>query len=234
MTKDAIFVIEGTDGSGKSEHTSLVTQWLLAQGYRVAGFDFPQYSSPSAKLVEDYLAGRFGSTPESVPPYVASSFYAMDRYAAAPAMRRAISDGNIVVCNRYQASNKAHQGAKIADRAERLKFYDWLDLTEYDRLGVVRPGLTVVLHMPTAQAQLFVDQKADREHLRGRRRDLHESDLGHLVSASRCYEELCELFPDEYVMVECTSPDGELLDIATINQSVCSAIAPHLPPLPEN
>ena len=82
MDKHNLIVIEGLDGSGKGTQTALLRERILSAGYAVRHISFPNYSETSAALVKSYLAGEFGSTPESVNAYAASSFYAVDRYAA--------------------------------------------------------------------------------------------------------------------------------------------------------
>ncbi len=219
-----VFVIEGTDGSGKASHVELLRQWLEAQGYQVVVFDFPQYGQPSARDVEAYLAGEYGQLNGEAGARQASRFYAADRLAATPAINSAVAAGMVVLCNRYIASNLAHQGGKIEDEAARHQFYAWCELLEYNQLGAVPPTMTFVLRMPTKQAQSFVDLKAERAHLGGRSRDLHEADLGHLTSAARGYLELCQLFPDDYTLIECVDRNGQLQDIGTINQKIRQAI----------
>ena len=79
--KGKFIVIDGTDGSGKATQTNLLVERLKKENYDVETIDFPQYGQKSAALVEEYLNGKFG-TAEEVGPYIASIFYACDRYAA--------------------------------------------------------------------------------------------------------------------------------------------------------
>jgi dTMP kinase len=225
---DPVFVVEGTDGSGKSTHVQLLAEFVRRQGREVAIFDFPQYGQPSARQVEAYLAGEYGELLGEEGARQASRYYANDRLAATPAMREALAAGKVVICNRYIASNLAHQGGKIEGNLARRQFYDWCEDLEYNQLGAVRPRITFVLHMPTEQAQQFVDQKADRAHLSGRRRDIHEADLGHLTSAARCYIELCDRFPDKYTLVECVDEDDRLMSIPEINERLRQHVTHYL------
>ena len=70
-------VIEGTDGSGKTEQFKRLVP-RLAEQREVVTIDFPQYDSPSAYFVTEYLNGRYG-TAEEVGSHKASLFYALDR-----------------------------------------------------------------------------------------------------------------------------------------------------------
>src|SRR6266481_3584685 len=114
MKQRRFFVIEGTDGSGKSEQFKRLIARLELNGFKTSTVDFPRYKQPSAHFVESYLNGHYGTAME-VGPYKASLFYAVDRFAATLAMNNALSRGEVLVANRYVASNMGHQGGKITD-----------------------------------------------------------------------------------------------------------------------
>ena len=77
-----LIVIEGTDGSGKSTQFARLCQRLQQEKIDFRKAVFPRYHQPSAALLEMYLGGAFGTKPESVNPYAASTFFAVDRYAS--------------------------------------------------------------------------------------------------------------------------------------------------------
>jgi len=212
-------VIEGTDGAGKGTHAQLLAEWLKSEGHQVETFDFPQYGSPSAYFVERYLNGHYGDLSE-IGPEKGSLFYALDRFEASFKIRAALEKGVHVLANRYVASNMGHQGAKIDDPQERAAYFKWNADLEFRILGIPRPSLNVVLHMPAAQAQQFVDQKAAREHLDGKKRDLHEADLTHLQKAESTYLELCQSFPQFFKLIECADTDGQIRSIDIIQDQI--------------
>ncbi len=206
MPKKGMFlVIEGTDGSGKGEQTRRLVERLQEEGYPVATFDFPRYGQPSAWFVEQYLNGAFGELRE-VSPKTASLFYALDRYAAGPEIRAALAAGKVVISNRYVASNLGHQGSKM-EKDERRKFFDWNVELEYEANGIPRPDLNLILHVDAGVAQKLVDQKAERRHLNGKKRDLHEADLDHLRRTEETYREIAGAFPEYFATVECMAGD---------------------------
>jgi len=112
IMKGKFIVIDGSDGSGKATQTKILIDTLKKQKYRIKTIEFPQYGKKSAAMVEQYLTGKYG-TANDVGPYVASVFYAVDRYAASFKIRDWLKKGNIVVSNRYVSSNKGHQLTKI-------------------------------------------------------------------------------------------------------------------------
>ena len=76
-----LFVIEGTDGSGKQTQLEKLSERLRKNNIQFKTVSFPNYESPSSSLVKMYLSGEFGDDPKDVNSYVASTFYAVDRFA---------------------------------------------------------------------------------------------------------------------------------------------------------
>ncbi len=224
-------VIEGTDGSGKGTQFKLLAEYLQAQGHDVATFDFPQYDKPSSYFVKKYLNGDYGSADE-IGPYTASLFYALDRYEAAPAIRQALSEGKIVLANRFTGSNMGHQGTKFVHAEERRGYFIWLDNLEYEMLKIPRPTMSLVLRVPAEVAQTLVDQKETRSYT-DKKRDIHEADLSHMQRAVAVYDDLCQLFPKDFQRIDCVR-GGELLPIETIHELIRQKLEPLLPmPVPK-
>lgn len=222
-------VIEGTDGSGKGTQFKLIKARLESAGYDVATFDFPQYENESSYFVREYLNGKYG-TAEQVGPYTGSLFYALDRYQAAPAIREALAQGKIVLANRFTGSNMAHQGTKFMNAEERRGFFIWLDNLEFMMLQIPRPTKNIVLRVPANIAQQLVDQKGERNYT-DKKRDIHEADLNHLQKSVQVYDDLCQLFPQDFQRIDCVR-SNQLMSIDLINDMLWETIQPMLPPKP--
>lgn len=195
--------IEGGDGSGKATQSKLLAEYLRGQGKDVLETDFPRYGEPSAYYVERYLNGAYGG-PNDVSAELGSLPFALDRYAAKKEIIEHLKKPDaIVISNRYVASNLAHQGTKISDPGERKAFYERTMQTEYEVLGIPRPDQNIVLIVPAELAQGNVDKKDVRSYTT-LKRDIHEADANHLELAKANYEELCELYPNEFIAIECT------------------------------
>lgn len=214
--KGKFVVIDGSDGSGKKTQTGMLVEILKQEGYKVEMADFPQYGTRSAAMVEDYLSGKYGQ----LAPQTASVFYAIDRFDASFKIREWLNEGKIVVSNRYVTASAGHQGGKIPDSTERVKFFRWLDNLEYQIFNIPRPDLNIILHMPAEVAQKLVDKKpqADREYIKGKKRDLHEADINHLRNAVKVYIEIARLFPNTK-MVECFE-DGKILTPQQVSNKI--------------
>ncbi len=224
MSKGIFIVIEGSDGSGKGTQFKLLKERLKQDGHEIEVFDFPQYDQPSAYFVKEYLNGEYGN---SVDPYTSSMFFALDRYSAAPKIRKALAEGKVVLANRFTGSSMAHQGGKIQNKAERLGFFTWLDNLEFETLNIPRPDFSIVLNMPAEMAQKLVDLKAKRNYT-DKKRDIHEADINHLRNAVKVYGEIVGLFPKNFTQIDCTK-DSNLLSIPNVNNRIWEKLESVLP-----
>ncbi len=223
----AFIVLEGTDGSGKGTQFRLLSDRLKNEGYDVVEFDFPQYDEPSSFFVKEYLNGKYGSA-EDVGPYTSSLFYALDRYQAAPKIQAALDQGKIVLANRFTGSNMAHQGTKFTNTEERRGFFLWIDNLEFVMLKVPRPQRNIILRVPAEIAQQLVDQKEERSYT-DKKRDIHEADLNHLQKSVEVYDDLCSLFPQDFLRLDCVR-NGELMTKEAISNMLWNTVQPLLPP----
>lgn len=222
-------VLEGTDGSGKSVQFEMLHKRLKREGFSVATFDFPQHGKPSAFFVDQYLTGRYGGWKE-VGPYRASVFYALDRYDIAPKLRlwakqlkRWPKRRKVMLSNRYVPSNMGHQGSKIVDDQKRLFFFSWVTKFEYGILGIPRPMVSIILHVPAKIAYALVAKKGKREYLHKKKRDIHEADIKHIRRAEKAYLQMALHFPKDFKLIECVEK-GKLLSPEEIHERVWKVV----------
>jgi thymidylate kinase/thymidylate synthase ThyX len=224
-------VIEGSDGSGKATQCSLLAERLQREGYQVASFDFPQYDESSSYFVREYLNGKYGGNAE-VSAYTGSLFYALDRFHASVQIQQALSDGKIVLANRFTGSSMAHQGAKLQHAEERRGYFIWLDTLEHQMLGVPRPDMNFILRVPADIAQQLVDKKPKRQYTESQR-DIHEADIDHLRKSVEVFDEMSSLFPKDYTTVDCIKGQ-KLLSIEDVHSKLWKNIKPLLSTVPKN
>ncbi|MBN2142275.1 thymidylate kinase [Candidatus Woesearchaeota archaeon] len=205
--KGKLIVIEGTDGSGKGTQTKRLFDKLSAEGYNVEMIDFPRYREPGAVMVEEYLNGHLGTLDE-IGPYPASVLYAVDRYYHSRKMHKWLSEGKVILCNRYMTANKGHQAGKIKDLSERDEYLAWLDDLEFEKFKIPRPDKVFLLFMPCEIAQRLVGQKDMREYLGGKKMDIHESSLQHLKDAEAAYLYVAK--KEGWSIIECGDGDKPL------------------------
>src|SRR3712207_3314277 len=107
-----LIAIEGIDGSGKGTQARLLRERCRAAGLSAALISFPRYAETRfGRAVGKFLNGRFG-TLDQVSPFLAALLYAGDRFESRTLLRESLFANDVVVLNRYVASNVAHQGSK--------------------------------------------------------------------------------------------------------------------------
>lgn len=174
MDKRNLIVIEGLDGSGKGTQTALLCRRIEQNSRNLRHISFPNYSESSSALVKSYLAGEFGGSPNSVNAYAASSFYAVDRYAA---YKKHWSvdyiNGVNIIADRYTTSNAVYQMTKLP-QSEWDNYLQWLENYEYNLLELPRPNEVIYLDMPPEVTQkLMLERYAGDES----KKDIHENNL---------------------------------------------------------
>ena len=191
-TRGILITIEGIDGSGKHTQTKLLEHSLTAAGHSVFLTGFPQYDSWFGTMISKYLNGDLG-TLENVDPRFAALLYAGDRFEARSQLEGALNEGKLVLCDRYVASNLAHQVARapVEKRPELLR---WIEHLEYSVYRLPRENLILYLRVPPAEAQKLVARKPARSYTTAKH-DLQESNLRHLEDAAEMYDMLSRSRP---------------------------------------
>ena len=220
-----LFVIEGVDGSGKATQTARLYDALTASGQNVGKVEFPNYASPSSSLIKMYLNGDFGEAAGAVNPFVASTFYAVDRFATFRTEWEAFYQaGGILLADRYTTSNMIHQGSKIADPQERDAYFKWLLDFEYRLFGLPQPDAVLFLDMPPACSRALRQSrgtlKADLKQ------DIHEADNAYLLSSYENALSIARAY--HWHIIACAEADGSVRSIDAIAQDVWQMIAPYL------
>jgi len=219
-----LLAIEGIDGSGKGTQSGRLCETAAAKGYRVATFSFPLYDgNPFSRAIADYLNGEFGAA-DDVHPELAALLYAGDRFHVRPRLLAALEEHDLVVCDRYVASNAAHQGAKLEGDLRR-RLLDWLEEVEYGEFGLPRPDLVVLLDAPVALARELVGRKAARGYTT-LEADIHEADVGHSGATREVYLELARR--DGWRVISTADEDGAAREVADIGAEVWSSVEPLL------
>ncbi len=220
-----LFVIDGTDGSGKQTQLGKLKERLTEEGIEYKTVSFPNYDSPSSSLVKMYLSGEFGENAKDVSPYIASTFFAADRYATfQTGYKEYYDNGGIILADRYTTANMVHQAGKIKDKAERKKFLDWLFDFEFNLYGLPVPTEVFFLNMPVEKAlELMKDRENKFTH--ETKKDIHENDLNHLKDA---YSAACDVSKDyNWYKIDCVKND-EIRTIEDIHEEIYNEVKKHI------
>ncbi len=220
-----LFVIDGTDGSGKQTQLENLKIRLSQEGIDYRTVNFPNYDSPSSSLVKMYLGGEFGTDAKTISPYIASTFYAADRYATfKKEYEEYYNNGGLILADRYTTANMVHQAGKIQDKVERKKFLDWLWDFEFNLYGLPIPTEVFFLNMPPEySAKLMKDRENKITH--DSKKDIHERDTEHLKAA---YNAACDLVKEyNWYEVKCVN-NGKIRTIQDINDEIFTEIKKHI------
>ena len=217
--KGKLLVLEGTDASGKSTQFERLCQALDERNISYRRLVFPRYQEESSALIRMYLNGQFGSHPDDVNAYTASTFFAVDRYASYQTeWKDYYENGGLILADRYTTSNAVHQASKL-EGEEQENYLNWLFDFEYHIMGIPAPDQVFFLDMPTEAVRNLL------EHRQGKTQDIHEKDIPYL---KKCYETASRL-ADRFGWhrIRCTQVNA-IRSIADISDelvaAVCSAI----------
>lgn len=182
-----LIIFEGLDGSGKGTQAALAHDALTKLGRAPRVVSFPHYESDSSALVRMYLSGQFGSKPDDVNAYAASTFYAVDRFASYKTdWGEFYRHNGLVLADRYTTSNAVHQCSKLPPM-HWDGFLNWLFDFEYKKIGVPAPDLVLYLAVDPDVSQKLLSA---RYHGDESRKDIQEKDTEY-IARSRAAAEYC-------------------------------------------
>lgn len=220
--KGKLIVIEGTDCSGKETQSNLLIEKLKSDGIRIEKFSFPNYNSPTGKIIGGPYLGKSyicdGWFPEGAPnvdPKVSALYYAADRLYNIDKIKFLLDNGVNVILDRYVYSNMAHQGGKLDSESDRNSMYDWLDNLEFNLLELPKPDISVFLHMPFEFSLIL---KKNREE----DMDQNEKDKNHLINAENAFIELAKKY--DFYTIQCNDGD-RIKTIEEINEDLYNYVS---------
>jgi dTMP kinase len=212
-----LFVIEGVDGAGKSTQIRLLKDFFIRKGYNCEYLHFPRTGTPYfGELIGRFLRGEFGSLSD-VDPYLVAMLYAGDRKDASNMISDWLSEGKIVLLDRYTYSNIAYQCAKVQDLSNQDKLMQWILSLEFDYFAIPEPDLNVFLDVPFAftEKNLSINRTgSDRNYLNGTR-DIHEESMVFQKKVRDIYLRVSES-DDHLEVINCSNIEGEMLSPSEI------------------
>lgn len=145
-----LVALEGLDGAGKRTLITKVVDELTRAGISTATLDFPRYGrSVHADLAAEALKGSHGDLAQSV--NAMAVLFALDRAGSAQHISKLLSDNDIVLLDRYVASNAAYNAARMHQGADG-EMVAWVRELELGRLALPAPDLQLYLDVPVALA----------------------------------------------------------------------------------
>lgn len=169
-----LIAIEGLDGAGKRTLTCGLRAAFEANHKTVASLSFPRYGqSAPADIASEALHGGHGDLSSSV--YAMAVLFALDRAGARDEIELLNMEYDVLILDRYVASNAAYSAARLHQGADG-EVVAWVHELEYGRLRLPAPDWQVLLDVPVALAAERAQHRADTET--DRVKDAYERDDG--------------------------------------------------------
>lgn len=183
-----LIAIEGVDGAGKRTLTDGLRASFEADGKTVARLAFPRYKqSVTADLAAEALHGGHGDLASSV--YAMATLFALDRADALGEIDLLRAAHDVVILDRYVASNAAYSAARLHQGVDG-DVVAWVRELEFGRFGMPAPDCQVLLAVPTEMA---AERARRREESDAERvRDAYERDDGLQRRTGAAYAALAE------------------------------------------
>lgn len=174
--------IEGIDGAGKN---TLVNKIKGELSVEVDVLGFPRYEeSVHAQLAQEALYGRMGDLTDSA--YAMATLFALDRFGAKDCLLEAQEGKDLLILDRYVASNAAYSAARLGTD----EVVDWVYDLEFSRLGLPKPSLQIFLDTDVELAAARAEARAAEDA--GRARDRYEKDSDLQTNTAAAYRRLAE------------------------------------------
>lgn len=221
-----LIVLEGLDGAGKSTQVAKLKNYITSMGRNLRYLHFPRFDSPVVgEMIAKFLRGDFGEI-NNVHPMLVALLFAEDRRDASVIIRKWLTQGDIVLLDRYVYSNIAFQCAKCVDVKESNELRRWIMHTEYEDFNIPKPDLNLFLDVPISfvNSKLSQERKGDdRTYLQGKS-DIHESNISFQMKVREIYLEQCSIDKD-FKRIDCSDGDENILSPGEIFKKIQIEVA---------
>lgn len=184
MTERATYiVIEGIDGTGKTELASRLVPPLLGRGHSISSFREP---------TDKFLRSEFARL-SKVDSFAAALCYTVDRALLRPLIERALEMGDVVIQDRSFYGTLAYQYPGLSAEA-------WREVDRIEREIALEPDLVLYLDAPVEVAMKRVESRGQRNPF---------EDEPYLLKVKRKFEQMFQ--PPRWVRIDATgTPDHTL------------------------
>ncbi len=147
--KGKFICVEGADNTGKTTLCKKISDILTSKGKRVKLFSFPNYGTPSGKLIKKYLHSNIKLEPE-----VLHLLFSANRYESIKILNKLLSENDYLICDRYCYSGIVYSITRGLDEK-------WCKDTDRLLLEKLKPDLLIYLSVAlintTDRKQDFID-----------------------------------------------------------------------------
>ena len=182
-----LIAIEGIDGVGKSTLIKVLCRLFKSKNTSISCINFPcSKKSIFADLAVEALYGKHGDLSKSI--YAMAVLFAFDRANMRKKIIKLRSINNIVILDRYVASNIAYNLARTQQKFI-SKVLNWVYKLEFKRFKLPKPDLQIFFD---AKTKLAVQKTKFRStgKLSLSRRDIYECNYELQYRVRRIYKSL--------------------------------------------
>lgn len=206
MEKRGLFItLEGIEGCGKTTQQRLLVAHLAARGLTCLATKQPGGTAIGGKIREILLSPDH----HNMAPVCEALLYLADRAQHhAEVIEPALSAGTWVICDRYQDSTVAYQGAARGVGQPQL------DAIFNLATGGLKPDVTLLLDLSpeTGLARARARNHAEDLHNEGR---FEEEAMAFHTDVRAAFLEMAEKEPDRFIIVNADqSPEAVAVDVA--------------------
>jgi dTMP kinase len=222
----SLIVIEGLDGSGKSSQVKNLKKYLEENNIKYKYIHFPQLETNIfGDMIAKFLRGEFGSI-DQVDPYLVALLYAEDRNFSKEQINQWLTEGYVVLLDRYVNSNVAFQCAKSN---EKDKLREWILNLEYIHFGIPKPDIEIFLDVPSNFIKRNLEKNRegeDRDYLKGKD-DIHEASLDFQAQVREEYLKVFEQ-DEKLVKIECANAKGNMAEKDEVFGKILNILNPFI------
>jgi dTMP kinase len=206
-----LIAVEGLDGAGKRTLVDRLTGRWEADGRRVATMAFPRYGrSVHADIASEALHGEHGDLRSSASAM--AMLFALDRRDAVDEIRDLLATVDVVLLDRYVASNAAYTAARLGERADG-DAVAWIGALEFDRFALPVPDRQVLLGTDPELARSRATSRAADDATRAM--DAYERDTALQRATFAVYRQLVSTsWRSPWTAISDSTVDDGLTDLA--------------------
>jgi len=170
MQRGKLYVLDGIDGAGSETQSRMLSEILAENGTQCIVINYPDYQNPIGNFINNYLHSS-----DHIPVGVKLVLYTADMLKDKEKIEQALSEGKIVIANRYVTTALAYQVVEGFDAGKALEYVKLM--------GFPVPDLAIYLKIrPETSKKRKMKEKG--------KLDRNESDLQLLAKVGARYEEM--------------------------------------------
>lgn len=168
--KGKLVVFEGIDGAGTETQSKMLLGHLREKNIPAERIFYPDYNGESGKLIRQFLEREKDLSAE-----MQFVLFAGDMVKDKEKINSWLSDGKIVICDRYFNSTIAYQGLRGFPQEKALRFSE--------DFGIPKPDVVIFL-------KISAEESKKRKFSEKGSLDRHEEDMVFLENVNRRYEKM--------------------------------------------